>query len=142
MPDLAWNAAVNGGVLVWITAFPNYQRPGWHVYGGTSAGSPQMAGVIALANEQLASHRRTVGYLNTSLYAVGADAGAFRDIVPQTYGIYTLENNTLGANPDGSTPAGGVAGFPTRTGWDMTTGFGTPMVSTFVADLNAWVLSH
>jgi subtilase family serine protease len=137
---------------VWITAFPNYQRPGWHVYGGTSAGSPQMAGVVALANEKLASHNRTVGYLNPALYAVGSAAGAssstfagsgdFRDIVPQTYGIYTLENNTLAANPNGSTPAGGVAGYPTLSGWDMTTGFGTARVSTFVADLDAWVLSH
>ena len=147
IPDLAWNAAINGGVLIWITAFPNYLRPGWHVMGGTSAGSPQMAGVIALANEQLAGsgHGHTVGYLNPLLYAIGDQAGAstatfsgsgdFRDIVTQTYGIYTLENNTLGANPDGSPPLGGVAGYPTLSGWDMTTGFGTARVPNFVADL-------
>ena len=40
VPDISWNAAVNGGVLVYITAFLNYQRSGWHVYGGTSAASP------------------------------------------------------------------------------------------------------
>ena len=153
IPDLAWNAAVNGGVLVWITAFPNYQRSGWHVYGGTSAASPQIAGVVALANEQLAASgsKRTVGYLNPLLYQIGATPGSasptftgsgdFRDIVPQTYGIYTLENNTLSANPDGSTPSGGVTGSPTLSGWDMTTGFGTPRASTFVADLVAAVLN-
>jgi subtilase family serine protease len=151
IPDLAWNAAVNGGVLVWITAFPNVERPGWHVFGGTSAGSPQMAGVIALANEKLMASGKHVGYLNPLLYGIGTKSGAtsstfsgsgdFRDIVPQTYGIYTLKNNVLGANPDGSTPATGVDGSPTLSGWDMTTGFGTPRVSTFVADLVAAVSS-
>jgi subtilase family serine protease len=149
VPDLSWNAAVNGGVLVYITAFPNIQRAGWHVYGGTSASSPQLAGVIALADEQLAAAKpgHTVGYLNAKLYAIGDSAGSstptfsgtgdFRDIVPQTYGIYSLQNNTLGANPDGSTPTGGVAGWPTLSGWDMTNGFGTPRVGQFIADLVA-----
>jgi subtilase family serine protease len=147
VPDLSWNAAVNGGVLVYITAYPNYQRAGWHVYGGTSAASPQLAGVIALADTQLAAAKpgHTVGYLNQKLYAIGDAAGSststfsgsgdFRDIVPQTYGIYTLTNNTLNANPDGSTPAGGVAGWPTLSGWDMTNGFGTPRVAQFITDL-------
>ncbi len=135
VPDVAWNAAVNGGVLVYISAFPSYQRTGWHVYGGTSAASPQLAGVIALADEQL-PHGTTVGYLNPTLYQIGtSDAAAFRDIVPQQYGIYDLTNNVLAANPDGSVPAGGVSGWPTRVGWDMTTGFGTPRVPQFVADL-------
>jgi subtilase family serine protease len=149
VPDLSWNAAVNGGVLVYITAYPNYQRAGWHVYGGTSAASPQLAGVIALADEQLAAAKpgHTVGYLNAKLYAIGDAAGSststfsgsgdFRDIVPQTYGIYTLENNTLAANPDGSTAAGSVAGWPTLSGWDLTTGFGTPRVAQFITDLVA-----
>lgn len=146
VPDLSWNAAVNGGVLVYITAFPNYQRSGWHVYGGTSAASPQLAGVIALANEQMPTGHH-VGFLNQKLYTIGDTAGSststfsgtgdFRDIVPQTYGIYTLQNNVLGANPDGSTPTGGVAGWPTLSGWDMTNGFGTPRAAQFIADLVA-----
>jgi subtilase family serine protease len=140
VPDVAWNAAVNGGVLVWITAFPNVQRPGWHVYGGTSAGSPQIAGVIALANQRLAASHRTVGYLNPLVYRL--PAADFTDIVPQTYGIYTLQNNVLSANPDGSVPPGGVAGMPTTTAYDMTTGLGTPRVGSFVNDLVALVLSH
>ena len=47
VPDLAWNAAVNGGVFVWTTFFPQTDRQGWHVYGGTSAASPQVAGLIS-----------------------------------------------------------------------------------------------
>ena len=65
VPDLSWNAAVNGGVLVWMTAFPSYQRSGWHVYGGASAASPQVAGLIALANEQqAAAGEPPLGFVN------------------------------------------------------------------------------
>jgi hypothetical protein len=40
VPDLAWYAAVNDGVLVYTSFFPSISRVGWHVYGGTSASSP------------------------------------------------------------------------------------------------------
>jgi subtilase family serine protease len=49
LPDLSWNAAVNGGVLV-FTSFPG-ARVGWHIIGGTSASSPQLAALIALTNQ-------------------------------------------------------------------------------------------
>ena len=56
VPDVAWNAAVNGGVLVYISAHPNYNGPaGFYVYGGTSAATPQLAALTALANERRAS---------------------------------------------------------------------------------------
>jgi subtilase family serine protease len=151
-PDLSWNAAVNGGVLVWITAFPGYQRAGWHVYGGTSASSPQVAGLIALANEQQAkAGQPPLGFLNPLLYKVGDQAGAataafngggsFRDIVPHTYGTAAsgvLDDNTLWQyNPDGSVSPGPVPGWPTLPGWDMTTGFGSPRAPAFVAAIRA-----
>lgn len=150
VPDLSWDSAINGGVDVYITAFPNAIRAGWHIVVGTSAASPQLAGVIALADEALPSGTH-VGALYPWLYELGDSSGAstpsfngggdFRDIVPQTYGIYTLENNTLGANPDASTPTGGVPGWPTLSGWDTTTGFGTPRVATFISDLDALITS-
>ena len=135
VPDVSWNAAVNGGVLVYITAFPNYQRAGWHVYGGTSAGSPQVAGVAALVNTaRAAAGKGPIGFLNSALYQVGSTAtsgfsggGDFRDIVPQTYGVITLADNTL-AGP-------GIPGSPTLSGYDMTTGLGSPRVKNLVAAL-------
>jgi subtilase family serine protease len=144
VPDMAWNAAVNGGVLVWTTFFPQTDRAGWHVYGGTSAASPQVAGLIALANEQQAADNEpAIGYLNPLLYDVGKnDPSAFNDIVHQTYGNVIsgqLWNNQMfDYNGDGlpSTP-GPIPGWDTSDGWDMTTGFGTPRAAAFVSALRA-----
>jgi len=142
VPDLSWNAAVNGGVLVWISAFPNANGMGWFPVGGTSAASPQVAGLVALANEARAkAGRGPVGWLNPRLYAIGDAASStpefssatssnlFRDIVPQTYGVITLHDNQLA----GFT----VAGVPTLAGWDMTTGFGTPRAPQLIGALSA-----
>ncbi len=147
IPDLSWDAAVNGGVLVYITAYPTAIRPGWHITGGTSASSPQMAGVIALANEWRRHAGKTpLGDLGPHIYKLGnADATApdasfngsgssfFRDIVPQTFvgpdgTTITLDNNQW------TTPAPPF--FATR-GYDLTTGFGSPRADRFVAALAA-----
>src|SRR3954452_8653176 len=85
VPDLAWNASVNGGVLVYTSFFPSVSRVGWHVYGGTSAASPQVAGLVALANEQQAdASQPPLGFLNPLIYSVAA--GPYRDVLPQTFG--------------------------------------------------------
>src|SRR5205807_10042253 len=80
VPDVSWNAAVVGGVLV-CTSFSGV-RVGWHIIGGTSASSPQLAGLIALTNQISTSMGKvTVGYLNPLLYKLSAKD--FNDIVPQ-----------------------------------------------------------
>ncbi len=154
IPDLSWTAAVNGGVLVYITAYPTAIGPGWYPVGGTSASSPQMAGVIALANQMRASHGKApLGNLGPRIYSLGdAEAASpdssfdgnatsiFRDIVPQTF---------TGTNPDGTTttitidnnawpPAGpGVPPYFALPGYDLTTGFGSARADRFVAALAA-----
>jgi subtilase family serine protease len=137
-PDLSWNAAVNGGVLVWITAFPNAQRPGWHVYGGTSASSPQVAGLVALVNEARAAHGKLpIGDLAPRLYEI--DSSAFRDVVPVHEGTASsgdlVDNELWQYDADGNVSPGGIHGWPTTAGWDMTTGFGSPRAPTFLAAL-------
>ncbi len=132
---------MNGGVLVYITAFPNYQRAGWHVYGGTSAASPQVAALVALVNQSRQNAGKgPIGFLNPALYSIGSGS-AFRDIVPVTEGTAAsghLQDNQLWSyNADGSVSPGSVPGWPTTTGWDMTTGFGSPNAPAFISALTA-----
>ena len=59
VPDPAWNAAVNGGVDVYITAYPAFNCGNttgcWTVFSGTSAATPQTAALAALVNAARAS---------------------------------------------------------------------------------------
>ena len=143
IPDLSWNAAVNGGVLIYISAYPTAIRKGWHVIGGTSASSPQVAGVIALANEARAAvSKEPLGNLGPHIYALGNQDAAtgpdstfvgnatsiFRDIVPHTFGsaAIKLDNNQWF---DPAPP------YFATTGYDLTTGFGSPRADRFVAAL-------
>ena len=77
-------------------------------YGGTSFAAPMWAGYLALANQQaVANGQPTVGFLNPTLYAIGAAGGsaysaAFHDV-------------TSGTN-----------GYPTASGYDLATGWGSP----------------
>ena len=140
VPDVAWNAAVNGGVPVYTSFYPDTNRVGWHIYGGTSAASPQVAALVALAVQQRGG--RGLGNINPALYKAGESAASYHDTVPHQYGTVDsgyLRNNELYAqNPDGSTTQPGpVHGWPTTNGWDMTTGFGTPKAAGFVAAVRA-----
>ncbi len=73
VPDVSYNAAVYGGVIVvW--------GGGGYLFGGTSAGSPQWAGLAAIA-DQIAHGR--VGAINAPLYAAGrghAASAFFHDV--------------------------------------------------------------
>ncbi len=133
LPDLSWNAAVDGGVLV-FTSFAG-TRVGWHVVGGTSASSPQLAALTALASQKAG---KPVGYLNPLLYNLPVPARDFTDIVPETFGtgagVTTLQDN--------SEFGSGIAGNATSAGWDLTTGFGSPSALNYVDDLAAAVLAR
>jgi subtilase family serine protease len=128
VPDMSWNAALNGGVLVYMSG-TYYQQPyvdGWTVLGGTSASTPQLAGLIALANQLRAENGKgPIGYLNPVLYTLPAED--FNDIVPETFGPVTLDNNAVFGS--------GVPGFDTTPGYDLTTGLGSPKAYEFVRDL-------
>jgi subtilase family serine protease len=130
LPDVSWNAAVDGGVLV-HTGFPGV-RVGWHVVGGTSAASPQLAGLVALTNQmRRANHKQPIGYLNPVLYTM--PASDFNDIVPQTFGtgagVTTLDSNAQYGS--------GIAGMAVTSGYDLATGFGSPKADLLVPDLAA-----
>jgi subtilase family serine protease len=118
VPDVAYNGGVDGGVIAfWGVPF----GPGAaFIFGGTSAGSPQWSGLVALA-DQLGHHR--VGQIDETLYDIARvpwlDHAAFHDIT-------TGNNNFL--NVDATT----ITGYQTATGWDPVTGLGTPKANVLV----------
>jgi subtilase family serine protease len=141
VPDVAWNAAVNGGVLVYITAYPDFNGPGFHIYGGTSAATPQVAALTALANERRASEGKgPIGNANPAIYA--SNGAWFTDVTPATEGTAAsgqLTNNNdwdFNGNGNAVTPDP-VPGWPTTTGYDETTGWGTPSAPDYVAGIAA-----
>ena len=50
-PDVAYNADPNTGFYVYDTVADSQGNVGWFAYGGTSAGAPQWAALIALADQ-------------------------------------------------------------------------------------------
>jgi subtilase family serine protease len=151
VPDVAWNAAVNGGVDVYITAFPQYNCGNstgcWTIYGGTSAASPQTAATVALANAaRKAASKAPIGFLDPILYQQGLGASAYNDVTPLHYGsapqtfagsdvtVGTV-NKSVGDLVDNQMWEVPIPGYPTTSGYDATTGWGTPRVNDFVAQL-------
>ena len=153
VPDTAWNAAVNGGVDVYITAYPQYNCGNatgcWTFYGGTSAATPQTAGLVALANAARESvGKGPIGFLDPILYG-GLGSSGYSDIVPRHYGtapeafagsdvgVSGSVNKSVGDLVDNQLWETPIAGYPTTSGYDLTTGWGTPKAPAFVAGLAA-----
>ncbi|MGH2915621.1 MAG: S53 family peptidase [Solirubrobacteraceae bacterium] len=144
VPDTAWNAAVNGGVDVYISAYPQYNCGGgsacWQVYGGTSAASPQTAGLTALVNAaRQSAGSQPIGFLDPILYQDGVGGSAYTDIVPRHYGTAppVFNGKSVGDLVDNQQWESSVPGFPTTTGYDATTGWGAPNAPAFVQELTA-----
>jgi subtilase family serine protease len=107
VPDVAYNAGVAGGVLVHVgTLAPG--ATSFFLFGGTSAGSPQWAGIIADINSVTG---RPAGFINGWLYDLGRHGqlkSVFHDV--------TIGNNGFDDVP----------GYPATAGYDLSTGWGTP----------------
>jgi len=115
VPDVSYNAAVFQGVIaVW--------DGGYYRFGGTSVGSPQWAGLIAIADQL--PHGRA-GAINTPLYNVGRSHFSrwfFHDVADGS-------NNSI---PDVGVSGTPIDGFTAVPGYDMATGLGTPIANTLV----------
>ncbi|HSP39614.1 MAG TPA: S53 family peptidase, partial [Frankiaceae bacterium] len=130
VPDVALDADPNTGMLIGETqTFGKSVGYGEYRLGGTSLASPLMSGMVALA----AQRTGRLGFLNPAVYAsVKAGKGQFTDVravhvgdgqVRPDYvdpvsgrGQITYSVRTFGQN----------ASLSLRTGWDETTGVGTP----------------
>jgi subtilase family serine protease len=125
VPDVSYNASVNEGVLVAWSASGEGEDL-FFSFGGTSSGSPQWAGLVALANQ--AAHHR-LGDLNPGLYALGTSSAYHRLFHDITKG------NTSVTEQDA---AGGdvvIRGSAAHSGWDAATGFGSPKADRLVPAL-------
>jgi len=129
IPDIAYQASSRTGVLVYMSlpattasgtgcGGANPCSIGWYVVGGTSSGSPQWAGLIAIA-DQMAGH--DLGYINPKLYQIASN--------PAQYAADYFDVTT-GGNQTTSIP-----GYLARTGWDEVTGLGTPNAANLLLDL-------
>jgi subtilase family serine protease len=118
-PDLSLSATIQGGVLVYLGFLGR-----WGVFGGTSVSSPSFAAVMAVANQV---NGGPLGFINPAVYHLGEKhlSTNFHDI-------------TVGNNSD-TNGQFGVDGFVATTGYDLTTGFGTPRVSAFITNLVAQI---
>jgi subtilase family serine protease len=119
VPDVSYSGDVNNGLLIaWSQANPANVGD-FVLAGGTSAGSPQWAAIIALADQ--ADHHR-LGFLNGDLYSLARSrySYVFHDV--------TSGNNTVSLADANGNPVN-IAGFPSTKGWDAVTGLGTPDVA-------------
>jgi len=115
LPDVAYEASeVEGVIIAWGSSGTTGE---FWVFGGTSIGAPQWAGIVAIA-DQMAG--RDLGWINPALYALGGTAAgraAFHDI--------TVGNNSFRW----------IAGYAATRGWDAASGLGSPIASKLVAGL-------
>jgi subtilase family serine protease len=116
VPDVTYSASIVDGIIV---SWGSSGSPGeFWVFGGTSVGSPQWAGIAAIADQ---STRRRLGNINPTLYALSltarSGANSFHDI--------TSGNNAFPP----------ISGYSARRGWDAASGLGSPIATNLVAGL-------
>jgi subtilase family serine protease len=120
VPDIAMSASFSGGVAI-FESFPG--APGWAPGGGTSAASPALAAIVAIADQY--AHRR-LGLLNPALYQLERDhAPGLTDVTQGT--------NTVSFTQGGRRVT--VQGYPAQPGYDLVTGLGTVNAALFVPEL-------
>jgi subtilase family serine protease len=130
IPDIAYQASATTGVLIYITLPPDGTSglicgsapcsTGWYDIGGTSASSPQWAGLLAIA-DQMAG--RNLGYINPALYQIANDPGKYAS------DFFDVTVNCNGIGP--------IPGYCASQGWDAVTGLGTPNAAKLIPDLIA-----
>jgi hypothetical protein len=143
-PDVAYDADPNTGFAVYDSVA--YQgMSGWQVVGGTSAGAPQWAGLVAIADQgrTMAARGTLDGATQTlpALYSLYPSQTANGP----TYGQYTADFHDVidsGGHSGWHWRWGGF-GFsnPATAGYDLSTGLGTPEAGALIGALAATTVS-
>jgi subtilase family serine protease len=137
-PDLSMSAALDGAVDVFSSFCDSsavdpstgkpLRCPAWHLSAGTSEASPELAGIIAIADQ--AAGRR-LGWLNPDLYRL-AEHGGHSGIVDVQQGSNTFQFFCTGSCGTPTATATVVPGFQATKGYDMASGLGTIDAARFV----------
>jgi subtilase family serine protease len=112
-PDVAFNADPNSGVAVYDSV-PYAGQQGWFQVGGTSAAAPAWAGLIAIADQGLATGGK--GPLTST------------QVLTQLYNLPSSDYHDV---------TSGFNGYNATPGYDLVTGLGTPKANTVIAGLLA-----
>jgi len=118
-PDVSYNADPNTGFAVYDSV-SYYGSSGWSVFGGTSAGAPQWAALVAVANQA-----RVANHLGTLDGSTGT--------LPMLYSIY--HDPTAYAADFNDITMGSSGWLRSHGGYDGVTGVGTPKVSALIKSL-------
>ena len=129
VPDVSYSGSINHGVLA---AWDVTGDGGFFIFGGTSAGSPQWAGLVAIG-DQMGHHR--LGNINPDLYSLG-DSPFFSNAL--YHDISVGQNGVMEFNADNSVV--NIPGFKAKRGWDAASGLGSPKANRLIPALVA--LSH
>ncbi len=109
-PDVAYDANPNTGFAVYDSV-PYSRQSGWFCVGGTSAGAPQWAGLIAIADQGLSlAGKGSLSSTDSALYAL--PSSDFYDV-------------TSGRNRS----------YRAAAGYDEVTGLGAPLANLVIANL-------
>jgi hypothetical protein len=108
-PDVAYDANLYTGFSV----YDSYGYPGWLQVGGTSAGAPQWAALIAIADQGRSTPLSSSGTLK---------------------GLYSLLNskNQIDTTKLHDITSGGTGKYNAAPGYDLVTGLGSPKANTLV----------
>jgi subtilase family serine protease len=118
VPDVSYNGDPSTGFSVYCTASSS-STLGWLISGGTSAGAPQWAGIVALANSSL-KRRLGSNFINLIYKLAHPTTGKYS---------HDFHDITKGTN-------GGCGYYcTTQSGYDYVTGLGSPKVANLVQDL-------
>jgi subtilase family serine protease len=112
-PDVSYVADPNTGMSVYDSS-----NGGWFVVGGTSAGAPQWAALVALVNELRRNAGASfLGWAQPAFYSVGQGSATTPYAINGAY----FFDVTQGNNGNSATP-----------GYDVVTGLGSPLANALI----------
>jgi subtilase family serine protease len=115
-PDVSFDASPSTGLYV----YDSYDGGGWVEVGGTSAGTPQWAALVAIADQgRVLEGKTTLDGASQTLYAI--------------YRMAQTSENTYFHDV-----SSGNNGYAAKAGYDDVTGNGSPVANMVIAGLVAW----